>query len=288
MAMVPYDAARFESTLKALVGSGDVATSRIDDAVSRILRVKFEMGLFEEPMPPAVAASGVGSDADRAVARQAVAQSAVLLKTSAGVLPIARTGGRVLLAGPGADDIGISSGGWTLTWQGQAGNGTAGTTLRAALALQLGANLTYSADGTFEAGTRAALGVVVVAERPYAEGVGDSATLELPPSDLAVIDKVRPLVDKLVVVVMSGRPVMLDQISARADAIVAAWLPGTEDEGLADVLLGDESYAGTTPYTWPKSAADAPRTGKGACEGAVYPFGYGLDATGKLLGPPAC
>jgi beta-glucosidase len=125
-----------------------------------------------------------------------------------------------------------------------------------------------------------------VAERPDAEGVGDSSTLALPNEDVALVAKMRPLVDRLVVVVMSGRPVILDDFAA-ADAIVAAWLPGTEAAGLADVLLGDKPFVGTTPYTWPKAAADAPRVGKSACDGAVYPLGYGL-AAGKLLRPPAC
>jgi len=94
-------------------------------------------------------------------------------------------------------------------------------------------------------------------------------------------------VTTLVVVVMSGRPVLLDDL-APADAVVAAWLPGTEGAGLADVLLGDKPFVGTTPYTWPKTPDDAPRVGKQACDGAAYPVGYGLDATGKLLGPAAC
>ena len=102
-----------------------------------------------------------------------------------------------------------------------------------------------------------------------------------------LVAKMRPLVDTLVVVVMSGRPVVLDDV-ASADAIVAAWLPGTEAAGLADVLLGDKPFVGTTPYTWPKTPEDAPRFAKSACDGAVYPLGYGLDATGKLLGPGAC
>jgi beta-glucosidase len=288
MAMVPYDWGRFESTLKALVNRGDVPRSRIDDAVTRILRVKFEMGLFENPMPPSGRWGQVGSEANRAIARQAVAESAVLLETSPGLLPIARSGTRVLLAGQGADDIGISSGGWTLSWQGQAGNVTPGTTLKAALADELGANLTYSADASFSGGTVGDVGIVVVAERPYAEGVGDSATLQLPPGDVALVAKMRPLVRKIVVVVMSGRPVMLDGIAGRADAIVAAWLPGTEDEGLADLLLGARPFTGTTPYTWPKSPGDAPRIGKTACQGAVYPYGYGLDASGGLLRTAAC
>jgi beta-glucosidase len=288
MSMVPDEWQRFESTLKALVQSGDVPQSRIDDAVARILRVKFEMGLFENPMPPSGKWDGVGSDANRAIARQAVSESAVLLKTATGLLPLAKSG-KVLVAGKGADDVGLASGGWTLSWQGQAGNQTKGTTLRAALSTLLGSNMSYSADGSFTAGATAPVGIVVVSEPPYAEGVGDSATLTLPADDLAVIAKVRPLVGKLVVVVYSGRPVMLDSFGGQADAIVAAWLPGTEaGPGLADVLFGAKPFTGTSPYTWPKTAEDAPRYGKTACQGAVYPYGYGLDASGKLLGPAAC
>ena len=288
MAMVPQDWQRFESTLKAQVNGGNVPQSRIDDAVTHILRVKFELGLFENPMPPSGQWGQVGSDANRAVARQAVAESAVLLKTSPGLFPIARSGTKVLLAGQGADDIGISSGGWALSWQGQAGNVTPGTALKTALANEIGTNLTDSADVSFSGGTQGDAGIVVVAERPYAEGVGDSATLQLPAGDVALVAKMRPLVEKLVVVVISGRPVTLDGIAGQADAVIAAWLPGTEDEGLADVLLGTGPFTGTTPYAWPKSPSDAPRTGKTACQGAVYPYGYGLNASGGLLGPAAC
>ena len=286
MVMVPTDYVRFITTVKSGVQAGTIEQERIDDAVRRILRVKFEMGLFEKPMPAAGKASDVGADAHRAIARTAVAQSAVLLKTSGSLLPIT-SGRKVLLAGQGADDIGIQSGGWTITWQGSEGEITRGTTLRAALAARLGGNLAFDRNGAFPTGTKAEVGIVVVAERPYAEGVGDSSTLQLPDNDVAVIAKVRPLVKSLVVVVMSGRPVILGDV-ASADAIVEAWLPGTEASGLTDVLLGDKPFVGTTPYTWPKAPADAPRSGKAPCDGAVYPVGYGLDGTGKLLGPPAC
>ncbi|MGD0247627.1 MAG: glycoside hydrolase family 3 C-terminal domain-containing protein, partial [Candidatus Limnocylindrales bacterium] len=270
MAMVPDDWQRFQSALKSLVGNG-VDVTRIDDAVKRILRVKFEMGLFENPMPPAGAWGSVGSDANRAVASKAVSESAVLLKTTAGALPVA-TASSVLLAGVGADDIGISSGGWTISWQGHDGAITKGTTLKSALESRLGDKLKFDSGGQFASGTHASVGIVVVAERPYAEGVGDSATLALPADDVAVIDKVRPLVDKLVVVIMSGRPVTLDKITPKADAIIAAWLPGTEDEGIADVLMGDKPFTGTTPYTWPKTPTDAPRIGKSSCQDWRRPY----------------
>jgi beta-glucosidase len=287
MVMVPTDYVRFITTMKSQVQAGTIKQDRIDDAVTRILRVKFEMGLFEKPMAPAGRESDVGLEADRAIARTAVAESAVLLKTSPNVLPIAATGTKVLLAGDGADDIGIQSGGWTITWQGSAGQITTGTSIHAALKATLGDNLSYERIAAFPAGTKADVGIVVVAERPYAEGVGDSSTLELPGDDVALVAKMRPLVKRLVVVILSGRPMVLGDV-ATANAVVAAWLPGSEATGLADVLLGSKPFVGTTPYTWPMAAADAPRVGKSACDGAVYPMGYGLDATGKLLGPAAC
>jgi beta-glucosidase len=292
MVMVPDDYTKFITTMTSLVQGGTIPQERIDDAVTRILRVKFEMGLFENPMPAAGKLAEVGSAADHAIADQAVAESATLLKTTSGALPI-QASQKVLLAGQGADDIGIASGGWTISWQGAPGPITSGTSLKGALAATLGDNLNYSPAGTFADGTKADVGIVVVAERPYAEGVGDSKDLLLPANDVAMIDTMRPLVNKLIVVVVSGRPMIIDSFSSKADAIVAAWLPGSEATGLANVLLGTKPFVGTTPYTWPKTVDDAPRTAadgtaKTACQGAVYPMGYGLDATGKLLGTAAC
>jgi beta-glucosidase len=180
MVMVPTDYVRFITTVKSLIQLGRINQDRIDDAVSRILRVKLEMGLFEKPMPATGRESEVGSEANRAIARTAAANSAVLLKTSPNILPLAASGKKVLLAGTGADDIGIQSGGWTITWQGSPGPITSGTTLQTALKRTLGDNLAYDRDAAFPAGTKADVGIVVVAERTYAEGVGDSSTLTLP------------------------------------------------------------------------------------------------------------
>ena len=287
MVMVPSDAARFQAAVKAGLEAGTIESIRVDDAVARILRVKFELGLFETPMPPSGHGADLGSAANRALARKAVAASAVLLKARSGVLPLAGTGD-VLLAGSGANDIGLQSGGWTIEWQGAAGPITPGTTIADALTARLGDRLTVDPAGTFKAGTHARTGIVVVAEPPYAEGQGDSGTLRLPRADIDIVAAVRPLVDRLVVVVLSGRPVMLDRLWSDADAVVAAWLPGTEGSGVADVLLGDVPFGGLTPYTWPKTPDDAPRTGKNACDGAVFPVGYGLDAAGTLLGAAPC
>jgi len=164
---------------------------------------------------------------------------------------------------------------------------TPGTTLRGALEDRLGARLRYAADGGFDPGTHAKVGLVVVAEPPYAEGKGDSASLELPAAEVAVVDRVRPMVDRLIVIIYSGRPVTLGWLDPD-DALVAAWLPGTEAEGLAAVLLGDLPFTGTTPYTWPVAATDAPRSGKRPCDGAAIPEGYGLAADGSMLGSAAC
>jgi beta-glucosidase len=287
MVMVPSDAARFQAAVRAGLAAGTVEGVRVDDAVARILRVKFELGLFETPVPPGRAAD-LGSAVNRDLARSAAADSAVVLKTTAGVLPIPTDSGRVLLAGSGADDIGLQSGGWTIEWQGAAGPITPGTTIADALAARLGDRLTVEPAGDFPAGTRARTGIVVLAEPPYAEGLGDSGTLALPRADVAIVGKVRPLVDRLIVVILSGRPVMLGRFWSDSDAVIAAWLPGTEGAGIADVLLGDVPFSATTPYTWPKTPDDAPRTGKEACDGAVFPRGYGLDAAGVLLGTAAC
>ena len=196
--------------------------------------------------------------------------------------------GDVLLAGSGADDIGLQSGGWTISWQGSPGPTTPGTTIADDLRSRMGDRLIDTGVRAIPEGTHAKTGIVVVAEPPYAEGVGDSATLELPADDLATIAAVRPHVDDLVVVILSGRPVMLDRILPVADAVVAAWLPGTEGAGIGDVLFGDRPFTATTPYTWPTTPDDAPRTGRQPCDGAVFPLGYGLDADGRAARTAAC
>ena len=155
MAMVPDDARRFGDAVRAGLDSGAIEQGRVDDAVRRILRVKFELGLFEQPMPPEGEASVVGSEANRALAREAVARSQVLLATAPGVLPIDPAAGAVLLAGRGANDIGVQSGGWTITWQGSEGPTTPGTTIRDALAAELGDRLTVATDGVFAPDTHA-------------------------------------------------------------------------------------------------------------------------------------
>lgn len=295
MVMVPYDVGRFQRALTQAVVSGALPMSRIDDAVRRILRVKFEAGLFETPMPPADQVDVVGSAEHRALAREAVAASMTLLATTPGALPLERSG-TLLVAGYGADDIGLQSGGWTITWQGRQGAITPGTTILDAITAAAGtASVRYSATGRFgdPAGAAASpvladTAIVVVAEPPYAEGLGDSARLALPIGSDAIVARVRPLARRLVLIVLSGRPVILGPMAQEADAIIAAWLPGTEGSGVADVLFGERPFTGRTPYAWPATPSDAPRTGKAPCDGVIWPAGFGLAADGTRLGVAPC
>jgi beta-glucosidase len=245
MVMVPFDYHLFITTLTDAVEKGYVPMDRIDDAVSRILRVKYALGLFERPMVAPDRLDVIGSAAHRALAREAVQKSAVLLKNDNAALPLAKDTPRVLVAGLGADDLGLQCGGWTIEWMGQLGRLTSGTTLLEALRTTLapGAAVHYAADGAFDAAAAPAeVGLVVLAEPPYAEGVGDRANLALRPEQVALVERVRARCQKLVLVLYAGRPLLLNAVLDQCDAIVAAWLPGSAGEGLADVLCGEAAF----------------------------------------------
>jgi beta-glucosidase len=275
MVMVPYDYLRFMETLKRAVNNGDVSVARIDDAVKRILTVKFDMGLFENPYANEALLAEVGSDEHRAVARQAVVESQVLLKNDGDVLPLSDEVNTILVAGVGADDIGIQAGGWTIEWQGGRGPITEGTTiLEGVQALApAGTTVLYSADGDFPdiEGT-APVGVVVVGEPPYAEGLGDDGDLTLSATNLALLETMRAKVDVLVVVIVSGRPLVITDHIDNWDAVVAAWLPGSEGAGVAETLFGYQPYTGTLPVTWLASVDQLPLP----IEEPLFPLGYGL------------
>ena len=280
MMMVPSKYKEFYTTLKSLVEAKEVPMARIDDAVRRILRVKFAMGLMDpkrNQLADRSLQASVGSPEHRAVARQAVRESLVLLKNDKKLLPIAATAKRIHVAGVGANDIGIQAGGWTITWQGKAGPITKGTTILDGLkaAVKAGTTVTYAADGSGAAG--ADLAVVVVGERPYAEMFGDTSDLAINKDDLAALAAVKTSGVPYVVVVLSGRPVILGDIATGAGAIVAAWWPGTEGQGVADILTGANKPTGKLAFTWPKSVAQLPinKHTKNAAE-ALYPFGFGL------------
>jgi beta-glucosidase len=276
MVMVPGRYAEFISTLKALAQSGRVPQSRIDDAVRRILRRKIEAGLFDRPYADRTLLAQVGSDAHRQVAREAVRRSLVLLRNEGPVLPLSKMARRLHVAGKNADDLGNQCGGWTITWQGSSGAITTGTTILQAIraAVLGGAQVTYSRDGSGAAGADA--GVVVIGETPYAEGRGDRTDLSLAAEDVAAVRAVKAAGVPTVVVLVSGRPLILGEVARTADAIVAAWLPGTEGAGVADVLFGDFAPTGRLGHSWPRSMSQVPINVGDPGYDPLYPYGYGL------------
>lgn len=294
MNMVPTDYMTFISVMKQAVDKNDISVDRINDAVGRILRAKFELGLFEHPYPDPAFIQTVRSDAHIAVARQAVQESLVLLKNDDAALPIAKNTPTIYVAGQGADDIGMMCGGWTISWQGQTGSIDTGTTILNGIKaiVSPGTIVDYNKDGNFTG--KADVGIVVVGEMPYAEGIGDKADLSLSATDVQTITAMRPLVAKLIVVIISGRPLIITDQLANADAWVAAWLPGTEGEGVSDVLFGDHPFVGKLPYTWPRSNAQLPinennAVGKTGCDAPLFPFGYGLGEAGSQpIVQPTC
>jgi beta-glucosidase len=296
MFMEPYSAESFETTLISEVNAGEVSMSRIDDAVSRILTKKFELGLFEHPFTDRSNIDDIGSPAHRAVARKAVAESQVLLKNEHETLPLHKNAD-VYVAGGNADNIGNQAGGWTLTWQGGSNNPTPipGTTILDGIrqAASRG-SVTFSEDASAPIG-HDQLGVVVVGETPYAEGFGDVGgpqwawdagdngvarpvkDMQISAADRAAIDKVCAATVRCAVVIVSGRPLIIDpQQLGRIDALVEAWLPGSEGAGVADTLFGKRPFTGKLPVTWPRTLDQEPINVGDAHYDPLYPFGYGL------------
>jgi beta-glucosidase len=276
MNMVPFDFKLFIETLTRAVEKGDVSIERIDDAVRRILRVKVWLGMFDAPFGDAALIAEVGSAKHRELAREAVQKSLVLLKNEKTALPLPRATSRLLLAGRGADNIGMQCGGWTVDWQGGHGPITQGTSILDALQAELGAeSILYSENGEFT--ERAEIGIVVIGEEPYAEGLGDNNDLTLSDEDVATIEKTRAQCDRLVVVLLSGRPLLIADALKSADAFVAAWLPGTEAAGIVDVLLGVVPFSGKLSHSWPLNAEQIPLKSLREHEHApLFPFGFGL------------
>ncbi len=282
MAMEPANYRKFFETLKELVNEGRVPMSRIDDAVKRILRVKFAMGLMDKSrsqLADKKLHASFGSAEHRALAREAVRKSMVLLKNEKKTLPISKQIARIHVAGKSADNIGNQCGGWTILWQGKTGNVTSGgTTVLEAIktAVSSKTQVSFSLDGTGAEG--AALGVVVVGEKPYAEGIGDRADLSLDKEDLAVIANVRKAGIPVAVILIAGRPMILGDALAQADALMAGFLPGTEGQGIADVLFGDYKPTGKLSFSWPKSMDQLPLNINGPKEkyDPLFRYGYGL------------
>ncbi|MFH8666335.1 glycoside hydrolase family 3 C-terminal domain-containing protein [Streptomyces anulatus] len=286
MIMVPTAYQDFTRTLKEEVAAGRIAQARIDDAVARILTQKFRLGLFEKPYADTTHLEKVGSAEHRAVAREAVAKSQVLLKNDGAVLPL-RTDQKVYVAGSNADDIGNQAGGWTISWQGSSGRTTTGTTILEGMrkAARTPESVTFSRDAS-AATDGYDVGVVVVGETPYAEGIGDVGNghdLELTAADRAAVDKVCDAM-KCAVLVVSGRPQLIGDRLGDMDALVASWLPGSEGDGVADVLYGRRAFTGQLPVTWPKAEAQLPINVGDAAYDPQFPYGWGLTTLKK---PPA-
>lgn len=280
MVMVPSKYREFHATLKDLVEKGEVPSARIDDAVLRILRVKIAMGMTKpgaNQLADRKLQASFGAAAHRELARRAVRESLVLLKNEKKVLPIAKTVKKILVAGSNAADLGNQTGGWTITWQGMTGGTTTakGTTILAGIeAAAPSAQVTYAKDGTGAAGADVA--IVVVGEGPYAEFKGDRDDLALSKEDQLAVANARGAGVPVVLVVVSGRPLILGDALAQSDAVVAAWLPGSEGAGVADVLFGDHKPTGKLSFSWPRSMAQIPVNVGDAAYDPLFKYGFGL------------
>jgi beta-glucosidase len=266
----------FIDALKGLVREGKVPASRIDDAVRRILRVKLKMGLFERPFSNPALLAKVGCAEHRAVARQCVRESLVLLKNDRKTLPLSKQINRLLVAGRGADNLGMQCGGWTIDWQGRSGTPTrGGTTILEAIkrAVSPQTAVTFSADGAGAKGADAA--IAVIGEMPYAEMLGDRQDLSLDPKDVAVVKRLKSAGVPVATLLLSGRPMLIQPVLADSDALIAAWLPGTEGQGVADVLLGDYRPTGKLPITWPRSMDQVPLHYGDRPYNPLLPYGFG-------------
>ena len=274
MVMVPIRFREFIGHMKALVAAGRISPARIDDAVRRILTQKKRFGVWERPFTDQALTASVGSAEHRAVAREAVRRSLVLLKNEGGALPL-RKEARVHLCGSRADDVGVQCGGWSVGWRGHRGASTPGTTIRQAMTEAAGATrIDFSKDGA--GAENADTVVVVVGEDPYAEEGGDRAQLGLSPADLALVAAAKRSGKPVVVVVISGRPIILGEVLDAANAVVAAFLPGTEGAGVADILYGATKPTGKLSCSWPRDMSQIPINVGDVTYAPLFEYGFGL------------
>jgi beta-glucosidase len=278
MSMEPTNWKGFYTDLLALVNEGTVPQSRIDDAVSRILTVKFEMGLFEDPYAQRDLLASFGSEEHREIARQAVRESLVLLKNDNDIVGKLKDMDNILVAGKSADDIGIQTGGWTITWQGSAGNITPGTTILQGIKDAVGEGVTVTYNKRGRASVENDVALVFIGETPYAESNGDKTAdaLKLDSEDLTTLKNIKETNPELpvVAVLVTGRPITIADQVEDFDGLISAWLPGTEGQGVADVLFGDYDFTGKLTFTWPWYAKDI--TVKHEAGKALFNYGYGL------------
>lgn len=276
MIMVPEHYESFIQNLKTLVEEEKVSMSRIDDAVSRILGIKYRLGLFDNPFADRSLTGLIGSSEHREIARECVRQSIVLLKNAKELLPLSKSLNRIHVAGKSADDIGNQCGGWTISWQGQSGEVTDGTTILEAIRQSVSSEtqVTYSADGTGAEGADAA--IAVVGEVPYAEFEGDRENLGLDQRDLSTIDNLKGVGIPVVVILITGRPLIIESELAKWDALLVAWLPGTEGQGVADVIFGDYSPTGKLSHSWPRTMDQIPINVGDADYNPLFEYRFGL------------
>ena len=260
----------FISLFKEAYDEGLISDERINDAVRRILRIKFRSGLMHNPMADRSLLEKAGGAEHRAIAREAVQKSLVLLKNEE-MLPLAKDK-NYLVCGSGADDIGKQCGGWTIEWQGKLGDITPGTTIWEGISNQ--ASATLSADGQIDGSFDGA--IVVIGEDPYTEMEGDSDSLYLSDVDKQTIANVQALNIPYTVVLITGRPLIVTEEIEASDAFMVAWLPGTEGDGVSDVLFGDVAPTGKLSFSWPKSMSNVPVNYDDEDYNPLYKLGYGL------------
>ncbi|XP_019099673.1 PREDICTED: uncharacterized protein LOC104780507 [Camelina sativa] len=287
MVMVPFKYKQFIQDMTDLVESGEIPMARVNDAVERILRVKFVAGLFEHPLTDRSLLPTVGCKGHRELAQEAVRKSLVLLKNGRNVdkpfLPLDRKAKRILVTGTHADDLGYQCGGWTKTWFGLSGRITIGTTLLDAIKAVVGEETEVIYEKTPSKENLASsegfsYAIVAVGEPPYAETMGDNSELTIHFNGSDIVTAVAEKIPTLVVVI-SGRPVVLEQIVLeKIEALVAAWLPGTEGQGMADVIFGDYDFKGRLPVSWFKRVEQLPLDAHANSYDPLFPFGFSLDS----------
>jgi len=275
----------FQNGLKEGVDSAYVSLERVDDAVKRILRQKFRLGLFEHPFPDASLISQIGSSAHRDKAKQAVRESLVLLKNDNKALPIDKKTKKIVVVGEHANNSGLQSGGWTIAWQGGKENYVGATTILEGIQKVAEGTVVYDPKGKGN-NSDADVAIIVVGETPYAEFFGDvgdgkgAYQLTLSETHQKYINTYTNKGTKVIVLMISGRPLVVTNQIEQSDAFIAAWLPGSEGDGIAEVLFGDYNFKGKLPHSWPKSVNDFKgKFGPNFWDKSItplFPFGYGL------------
>tara|TARA_B100001109_G_scaffold4047_1_gene3151 strand:+ start:158 stop:1981 length:1824 start_codon:yes stop_codon:yes gene_type:complete len=258
------------------VKEGAIPIERIDDAVHRILKVKKQIGLFDAPIKNPSNKNVLGSKSHRDLARESVRKSLVLLKNENKILPLKKVGKKITLVGDHADNIGFQCGGWTIHWQGGSGDITPGTTILDAFksAVSDSSSIRYSKNADNLLGSD--IIVVAIGEEPYTEGVGDRDSLLLSKKDRELLEKVKRAKIPYVVILISGRPMIINKELDSSHAFIAAWLPGTEGEGISDVLFGDFDFTGKLSMTWPRSMKQIPINYGDSSYDPLFKFGFGL------------